>query len=164
MLFRSRRWWIAALAAALVAGGVLAAVLTSGGSKKQAQPQTIVRTVTGPSQTVRETITEPGTTPRTTAPSTPSSGSGSQLNLAGYQKLQAGDLNGALPLLEQAVQKLDGTRSLDEGYAKYNLAYARFALGDCTGVLALLDQAQAIEGKRSAIDDLRHRAKKGCKD
>jgi thioredoxin-like negative regulator of GroEL len=99
----------------------------------------------------------------TSAPSTPSSASGSQLNLAGYQKMQAGDLSGALPLLEQAVQKLNGTGSLDEAYAKYNLAYTRFALGDCTDVLALLDQAQSIEGKRSAIDDLRHRAKKGCK-
>jgi tRNA A-37 threonylcarbamoyl transferase component Bud32 len=155
-----RRWWIAALAVALIAGGVLAAVLTSGGPK-QAPPRTIVRTVTGPSQTVRETVTTTAQT--TSAPSTPSSASGSQLNLAGYQKMQAGDLSGALPLLEQAVQKLNGTGSLDEAYAKYNLAYTRFALGDCTDVLALLDQAQSIEGKRSAIDDLRHRAKKGCK-
>jgi eukaryotic-like serine/threonine-protein kinase len=155
-----RRWWIAALVAALIAGGALAAVLTSGGSK-QPQPRTIVRTVTGPSQTVRETVTQPGTT---TAPATSASGaSGAQLNSAGYQKLQAGDLQGALPLLEQAVQKLDGTGSLDEAYAKYNLAYTRFGLGDCTDVLALLDQAQSIEGKKSAIDDLRHRAKKDCK-
>jgi tRNA A-37 threonylcarbamoyl transferase component Bud32 len=155
-----RRWWIAALAVALIAGGVLAAVLTSGGSK-QAPPRTIVRTVTGPSQTVRETVTTTAQT--TSATSSPSSASGSQLNLAGYQKMQAGDLSGALPLLEQAVEKLNGTGSLDEAYAKYNLAYTRFALGDCTDVLALLDQAQSIEGKRSAIDDLRHRAKKGCK-
>jgi serine/threonine-protein kinase len=161
-----RRWLIPALiGAALIAGGVLAAVLTSGGSK-QAKARTVVRTVTGPSQTVRETITQPATTAPTTAPSTvptPSSASGAQLNAAGYAKLQAGDLKGALPLLEQAVQKLNGTGAIDEAYAKYNLAYTRFGLGDCTGVLALLDQAQAIEGKRSAIDDLRHRAKKGCK-
>ncbi len=154
----TRPWWIAALVAALLAGGALAAVLSSGGSKPAAQPRTILRTVTGPSRTV----TQPGTTNAPTT--TPAGGSGAQLNLAGYQKLQAGDLNGALPLLEQAVQKLDGTNSLDEAYAKYNLAYTRFALGDCTDVLALLDQAQAIEGKRGAIDDLRHRAKKGCKD
>ncbi|HEY8722651.1 MAG TPA: serine/threonine-protein kinase [Gaiellaceae bacterium] len=155
-----RRWLIPALvAAALIAGGVLAAVLAAGGSK-QAQPRTVVRTVTRPSQTVRETVTAPTTT---AAPSAPSSASGAQLNAAGFQKLQAGDLAGALPLLEQAVQKLDGTGALDEAYAKYNLAYTRFALGDCTDVLALLDQAQAIEGNRGPIDDLRHRAKKSCK-
>jgi serine/threonine-protein kinase len=157
-----RRWWILALiAAALIAGGVLTAVLSSGGSQS-AQPRTVVRTVTGPSQTVRETVTTAATTaPTKTAPA--SGTSGPQLNLAGYQRMQAGDYQGALPLLEQAVQKLNGTGALDEAYAKYNLAYTRFALGDCTDVLALLDQAQAIEGKRSAIDDLRHRAKKGCK-
>jgi tRNA A-37 threonylcarbamoyl transferase component Bud32 len=158
-----RRWWIPALlVAALIAGGVLAAVLVSGGSKKQAQPRTVIRTVTGPGQTVRETVTAPTTTASTSA-SAPSGGSGAQLNLAGYRKMQAGDYAGALPLLEQAVQKLNGTGSLDEGYASYNLAYTRYALGDCTDVLALLDHAQSIEGKRSAIDDLRHGAKKACK-
>jgi serine/threonine-protein kinase len=148
----TRRWWIPALLVAMIAGGVLAAILVSGGSK-QAQPRTVVRTV-------RETVTPPTTT--ASAP-TPSSSSGARLNLAGYRKLQAGDYAGALPLLEQAVQKLNGTRSLDEAYASYNLAYTRFALGDCTDVLALLDHAQSIEGKRSAIDALRHRAKKACK-
>jgi tRNA A-37 threonylcarbamoyl transferase component Bud32 len=152
-----RRWWIPALLVAMVAGGVLAAVLASGGSK-QAPPRTVVTTVTGPSRTVRETVTAP-----TSSAPAPSGASGSQLNLAAYRKMQTGDYAGALPLLEQAVQRLNGTGALDEAYAKYNLAYTRYALGDCTDVLALLDQAQAIEGKRSAIEDLRHRAKKACK-
>jgi hypothetical protein len=148
----------------MLAGAALAAVLSTGGSK-QTTPRTIVRTVTGPGQTVRETVTAPTTTPSTSTAAAPasSSSSGSQLNLAGYRKMQARDFAGALPLLEQAVQKLNGTGSLDEAYADYNLAFTRYALGDCTGVLALLDQAQAIEGKKKPIDDLRHQAKKGCK-
>jgi tRNA A-37 threonylcarbamoyl transferase component Bud32 len=158
-----QRWLIPVLvAAALIAGGVLAAVLASGDSKPapQAPPRTVVRTVTGPGQTVTQLAP---TTTASTAPPATSSASGAQLNAAGYAKLQAGDLKGALPLLEQAVQKLNGTGAIDEGYAKYNLAYTRFALGDCTDVLSLLDQAQAIEGKKKPIDDLRHQAKKGCK-
>ena len=76
--------------------------------------------------------------------------------------MQAGDFAGALPLLEQAVQKLGGTGALDEAYAKYNLAYTRFALGQCTDVASLLDQAAAIEGRRHEIDRLRHQASKRC--
>ncbi len=71
-------------------------------------------------------------------------------------------LSGALPLLEEAVQKLDGTGVLDEAYAKYNLAYTRYQLGNCDGVLDLLDQAEAIEGHKSAIDRLRAQAQENC--
>jgi len=155
-----RRWLIPALiAAALIAGGVLAVVLTSGGSN-QAGIRTVVKTVTRPSPTVRQTVTE--SAPTTTA-APPSSAGGAQLNLAGYRRMQAHDYAGALPLLEQAVQKLSGTGSLDEAYADFNLAYTRYALGDCTDVLTLLDRAQSIEGKRSPIDNLRHDARKSCK-
>jgi hypothetical protein len=76
--------------------------------------------------------------------------------------MQARDYAGALPLLEQAVRALTGSGRLDEAYADYNLAYTRFALGDCTDVLTLLDRAQAIEGARSEIDKLRSRASKRC--
>ena len=84
------------------------------------------------------------------------------MNNAGYAKMSAGDYAGALPLLQQAVQKLDGTGSLDEAYAKYNLAYTMFALGQCADVSSLLDQAQAIEGHRKEIDHLRKQADRQC--
>jgi serine/threonine-protein kinase len=158
----SRNWWVPILVAGLLAAGILAALLVtrgSGGGQPAAEPRTIVRTVTAPGRTVRETVT---TAPATTAPSPRSSASGQTLNNEGYAKMRAGDYTGALPLLEAAVQKLDGTGVIDEAYAKYNLAYTRFALGQCTDVTALLDQAQAIEGHRVEIDRLRKRAKKGC--
>ena len=76
--------------------------------------------------------------------------------------MQVGDYQGALPLLTRAVHDLNGSRTLDEAYADYNLAYTRFALGRCDGVLALLARSQAIQGKRGAIDDLRRRAESAC--
>ena len=152
----ARKWWLPLLLATLLVLGVVAALIaTRDSGRRAAPPRTVVRTVTTPGRTVRETVT---TAPATTAPAT--SASGQSLNNEGYAKMRTGDFAGALPLLEQAVQKLEGTGVIDEAYAKYNLAYTRFALGDCTDVTALLDQAEAIEGHRVEIDRLRKRAKK----
>jgi hypothetical protein len=134
-------------------------MLANRDSKPQAVPLTVVRTVTGPGTTVRQTVTAP------TAPSVaaPSGSSGPALNDTGFAKMQAGDDAGALPLLEQAVQKLNGTGSTTEAYADYNLAYTRRALGQCTDVLTLLDRSQAIQGHRKEIDRLRKDAQKACR-
>ena len=72
--------------------------------------------------------------------------------------MQAGDYNAALPLLEQAVNALQGSGSLDEN-ADYNLAFTRFTLGDCTDVLSLLDESRQIQGHRKEIDHLQRREK-----
>jgi eukaryotic-like serine/threonine-protein kinase len=149
------------LAAGAVAGIGLAWLLTRGNDNSPAPTRVIthVRTVTTQGQV--STVQQPTTV--TTAPTTaPAGQSGEALNDAGYAKMQAGDFEGALPLLEQAVQKLDGTGKLYEAYAKYNLAYTRFQLGRCDGVLDLLDQAEAIEGPKDAIDRLREQAGERC--
>jgi len=165
----------ALLLAGAVAGALLAYFLTRDTSPATAPPTTIVtrvQTVTTQGQvktvdrpvtiTTSPVATAPAATP-TSSPAPPaSSQSGVALNNAGFAKMQRGDYAGALPLLEQAVQKLNGTRVLDEAYAKYNLAYTRFHLGNCAGVLDLLDQAQAIEGPKSAIDRLRAEAQQNC--
>jgi predicted Ser/Thr protein kinase len=161
-----------ALAALLVVGAIAGALLAyfltrHNGSSFATAPTTVVthlQTVTSQGQvtTVERTATAT-TAPATTAPATTaSSQSGTALNNAGYAKMQAGDYAGALPLLEQAVRKLDGTGALDEAYAKYNLAYTRYHLGNCDGVLDLLDQAQAIEGRKAPIDRLRAQAQQSC--
>lgn len=164
-------WLLPAIGLLLLVGaGALIAVLATRGGSSPPRAQTVVHTVTRPGTTVRETTTAPAPAPTTTAaPSTtaattaPSTGgSGASLNNAGYAKMQAGDYAGALPLLEQAVQKLSGTGSTDEAYADYNLAYTRFALGQCTDVVSLLDRSQAIQGHRKEIDRLRKDAQKKC--
>ena len=78
--------------------------------------------------------------------------------------MQSGNYSDALPLFEQAVSSLAGSGSLAEAYASYNLAYTRFALGRCDGVLALLDRSEAIQGHRKEIDRLRRQAEKQCSD
>jgi serine/threonine-protein kinase len=161
----------ALLALGALAGGLLAYFLTSGSGKSAPAPTTVItqlHTVTAQGQvtTVERPVTvttQPTPTGTATTPApTPSTQSGVALNNAGYAKMRAGDYAGALPLLEQAVRKLDGTGALDEAYAKFNLAYTRYQLGNCSGVLDLLDQAQAIEGRKAPIDQLRARARQTC--
>jgi hypothetical protein len=76
--------------------------------------------------------------------------------------MQQHDYQGALPLLQQAAQDLAGSGQIDEAYADYNLAYTLSALGQCTGVLQLLDRAQAVEGPKAPIDSLRAETRQRC--
>jgi serine/threonine protein kinase len=166
----SRRW-IPMLAGMLLAAGAGIAYLATRGDGREAtpppRPVTILRTVTRPGTTVERTVTtQPQPVPPvTTQPQSqpPSQGqSGAALNDAGFRRMQAGDFAGALPLLEQAVARLRGTRQLTEAYASYNLAYTRFALGRCDGVVELLGASESIQGRRKEIDRLRKQAGKRC--
>ncbi len=154
----------ALLVAGAIAGALLAYFLTrgDGGTRTPAVVTKVQRvTIQGQVTTVESSVTVTSS-PAPVAPSPGSSQSGEALNDAGYSKMQAGDYAGALPLLEQAVGKLQGTGKLYEAYASYNLAYTRFKLGNCDGVLALLDRAESIEGPKAAIDGLRAQAQDNC--
>jgi hypothetical protein len=87
---------------------------------------------------------------------------GAALNDSGFARMQAGEYDAALPLLVRAVDALRGSGSLTEAYARYNLAFTRFALGHCTGVLTPLERSEAIQGKRREIDELRSEWDQRC--
>ena len=163
---RQRRWWLVPLALLVLAlAGLSAAAFVSNGEDPQVRTitrvTTTVSTVSDTESTL--TVTETATVPDET--SAPSSGSsGSELNDAGFARMQAEDYEGARPLLEQAVSQLAGSGSLAEAYASYNLAFTRLALGSCDGVLELLDRSEAVQGDRSEIDQLRREAEKQCGD
>jgi serine/threonine-protein kinase len=186
---RERAHWLPwVIAAVLLAGvGIAAAALMTGGSaantKAASTRAPAVKTVTAEGDTITVTAPapaapEPATTsaattsapaettaaPTTTAASAPaaSSSSGVTLNNAAWEKMKAGDYTGALPLLEQAVQKLRGTGGTAEAYALYNLAFTRFSLGNCSGVVELLNGSESIQGHRTEIDHLRAQAQKSC--
>jgi len=147
---------------ALITGGI-AAVLVTGHTPSPQQAERV--TVTAPGSTVHETVT--AQPPPSTAPPTTSSAlsaattSVSSPALQGYQRLQAGDAVGAIPLLQQAARELQGTNSLAEAYNDYNLAVAIAQTQGCSPqVLQLLDASQTIQGHRSEINRLRNECRK----
>jgi serine/threonine-protein kinase len=166
------------LGAALLAGILAAALFARDDGGETATPtvppvpKTVKETVTLPGTTVVQTVTtapEPPptttttATTATTAPQEPvSGGNPSELNDQGFQLMQAGRYDEALPLLEQAVAGLAGTGELAEAYAAYNLAFTRRALGQCEGVVELLDRSQQVQGERKEITRLRREAERRC--
>ena len=164
---RRRSWTLALIAlGVLLIAGVLAAALLAGDDPKETittEPQTVKETVTLPATTVVQTVTTEAA-PTTTQETTPPSASPSKLNDQGFELMQAGDYEGALPLLEQAVAGLSGTGETAEAYATYNLAVTRLAVGRCDGVVELLDRSEQIQGKRKEIRKVRHEADKICGD
>jgi hypothetical protein len=144
---------LALVAAALgaVGIGVGAAVLATQHGGRAPAPA-VIHTVTEPGTTVHDTVT---------AQAAPAP-SGADLNAQAWAKMQAGDFQGALPLVQQAVQKLQASNSIDEAYADYNLAFTLAKLQGCSSqVLDLLDRSQAIQGHRPEINRLRKDCRKG---
>ncbi|HEY7381251.1 MAG TPA: serine/threonine-protein kinase [Gaiella sp.] len=158
---RSRRRWAAVAAglAALAAAGIaLGLALTLGDGEL---PRTVVLTET---QTKTVQGEDAQTVTVEAAPESPgqAGGDGASLNDEGFRLLQERDFEGALPLLEQAVSRLQGSGELVEAWASYNLAVTRFALGQCDGVVELLDRSEEVQGERKEIDRLRRQVEKHC--
>ena len=150
----------ALLLLAAAAGAALAAVLTSGGGATTAQIHT--RTVTSPAgtTTVQQTVTQQPEPPPPPPPPPVVGSNGHQLNDRGYELQQHGNFAGALPYLQQAVQKLEGTGPDDpyEGYANYNLGYTLYRLGRCSASIPYLKRAEKLEPDRTEPRDIRHAA------
>jgi eukaryotic-like serine/threonine-protein kinase len=138
----------AALILAGIAGAVAAALVANGHGTKAlppARPSVSVRTVTEttPASTVVTTAQAP-----TTQASDPTA-----LNDQAYQDMQQQNYAAALPLLQQAVQELQGDSSTVAGYANYNLGVTLIALGRCDEAIPYLQAAQHIEPDRHEVHD-----------
>jgi serine/threonine-protein kinase len=164
----ARRWpyVLTLLLLGALAGGLLAFALTRGGDHTAAptRVRTVVKTIQGHATTVTQEVTTTAASPPPPSPP-PAAGSqsGSALNDAGFTKMKAGDYQGALPLLQQAVSKLQGTGSLTEAYADFNLASTLLHLNQCNGVKELLKSSERIQGHRSEIDTAKAQEKSQCR-
>jgi serine/threonine-protein kinase len=146
------------LVAILVAAALVGMLRESDAPRRSAAPpETTTTETTTPATT--ETTTQPPTETETTVASNPVA-----LNDRGFAFMQDGEYGRARPLLERSVAALAGTGTITEAYASYNLAFTRFALGSCDGVLPLLDRSEAVQGERSEIDALRRDWEERCTD
>jgi eukaryotic-like serine/threonine-protein kinase len=147
------------LAALFAIGGALAAAMLGGGTDKPAAaPPVSVKTVTQQGTTVQQTVTVSAPAPTTTAAATTTSASagsnGDALNAQAYELMQRGDYAGALPLLQQAVQALQGQNGdVNNGYANYNLGVTLIRLGRCSEAIPYLETAKQLEPGRHEVHD-----------
>jgi serine/threonine protein kinase len=157
---RNRPVWLLPLLGLLLAagaGGAVAAVLLNGGSKTTlppARPSVSVKTVTAEGTTVVTTApAAPPTTTPTTTPTTSSSSDPVALNDQAWSLMKQQNYQAALPLLQQAVQQLQGGTDLTTAYANYNLGVTLIALGQCTEAMPYLEVARQIEPGRHEVHD-----------
>jgi serine/threonine protein kinase len=160
---------LALLLAAAAIGAIVAVLVTRGGSSSA---DVATRTVAGPGGTATITRTVQTTAPTPPPPPPPepppppppppavAASDGHTLNDQAYSLMRQGAYANALPLLQQAVQKLAGAGPADpyEGYANYNLGYTLYRLGRCPEAVAYLKRAEKLEPDRTEPRDVRKRA------
>jgi serine/threonine protein kinase len=164
---RRRPAWLlpvlGAIALALIGAGVAYALTRADPSSKPppARVTTRERTVTGQSRTVVKTVvtTAPAPTTSASAPTTSASSGGAvggdpyAENNRAWALMQQGQYSQALPLLQDAVQQLNGRSDLGTAYANYNLGYTLMQLGRCSDAVPYLEASRAIQPNRKEVKD-----------
>jgi serine/threonine-protein kinase len=154
-------WPAAALLALAAIGGGAAAALLGGGNQQAQPPQR-------PTVSVK-TVTQPGTTVVTTAPAATTAAAAPAsdphaLNDQAYALMKQGNFAGALPLLQQAVQALQGqTGDIYTAWANYNLGITLMNLGQCGEAIPYLETSRTLQPKRHEVEQALHQARK-CTD
>jgi serine/threonine-protein kinase len=136
---------LALLVVAGAVGAAAAAFLAHGGGHRAVPPPAKASVSV---KTVVTTVQAPTTAATTSAASDPVA-----LNNEAWQDIQNGDYQAALPLLEQAVQQLQGGSDLTTAYANYNLGITLIALGRCDAAVPYLDVAKQLEPGRPEVHD-----------
>jgi tetratricopeptide (TPR) repeat protein len=142
---RARPAWLLPLLGLLLAagagGGIAGALLAGENGKHTVQTVTAKGTATS--------VTHATTSATQTAPST----SPAELNNQAWSLMQQQNFQAALPLLQQAVQELQGATDLTTAYANYNLGVTLIALGRCSEAAPYLEVARQIEPDRHEVHD-----------
>ena len=85
------------------------------------------------------------------------------LNDQGFQLIQQGNPEGAIPLLEQAVGALEGSDDITYAYALYNLGHALRLAGRPGEAIPILEQRLEIPNQQGTVAAELKQAKKDLK-
>jgi serine/threonine-protein kinase len=135
-------------ALAAIGGGVAYAVLGNGSNPPPRASVSI------------KTVTQQRTTEQQTVATTAVSGNPAALNDQAWSLMKQGQYNAALPLLQQAVQQLQGRGDLTEAYASYNLGYTLMQLGRCSDAIPYLERSRELQRDRKEVKDALKQARR----
>jgi eukaryotic-like serine/threonine-protein kinase len=108
---------------------------------------------TGANSAAPSTSATPSTTAQPTGGGAPAGTDGASLNQRGYDLIQAGSYDAALPVLQRAVDQLEGSGDqLTYGYALYNLAHALRLAGRPEEAIPLLEQRLQIPDQLGTVE------------
>lgn len=152
---------VAVLASAAIVGALSAAALVGD------DPPSLGSTVTekGERVTVTETSAPPPPAPPSTAtsptPAPPSAGgTGEELTDQATALMREGRFAEALPVAQQALQKLSGTGELYEAYANYNVGRSLIELDRCEEGLPYIEASKRLQGQRREFVEARKLCRK----
>ena len=74
------------------------------------------------------------------------------LNNQAWELMKQRRLRSALPLLEKAVQQLQGRTDLSTAYANYNLGVTLISLGRCSEAMPYLEASRQIQPSRHEVE------------
>ena len=146
---------IAALAIALIGGGESE---SGGGDRvagdRQQQSDGDAGGAAGEEASAPEAAgAPPETTAQTTEEAVPAGEDPAALNDQGYALIQSGDYEGAIPLLQQAVDSYpEGSTDLNYAYALYNLGNALRLAGRPEEAIPVLEQRLEIPNQTSTVE------------
>jgi serine/threonine protein kinase len=162
---RQRHPWrapaiVAVLASLAIVGALLASALAGGGDDSTSNTPSVV------TRTNERTVTEtteppPPPPPQQQPPPPPSSASGRELTDQATKLMRQGRFDAALPIAQQALEKLRGTGELYEAYANYNVGRSLIELGRCEEGLPYIAASERIQGSRSEFREARAKCAAG---
>jgi serine/threonine-protein kinase len=160
---RPRRAWARAVAlltvcAALAGAFLLPSGVLSGdsGDRHEKPRPNLARKAVDDREATGAAPRATGATPSAVAGTPEPTGSddelGSALNQEGFELIQAGDYEGAVPLLEEAVRAFSpGTEDLDYAYALFNLGNALRLSGRPDEAIPVLERRLAIPNQSGVV-------------